>query len=83
MNSTSAIASSMLMLAIQRTPFSTPETATATAAPIMLTTRMICTRLECGMLNRCDRPALRCSTPKPMSAPMPNTVATMPSASTV
>ncbi|MET3146886.1 UNVERIFIED_ORG: hypothetical protein ABIB63_002684 [Xanthomonas axonopodis] len=37
MNNNSAMASSMLMSDIQRTPFSTPETATTMAAPIIAT----------------------------------------------
>lgn len=68
---------------IQRTPFSTPETATTMAAPIIATISATCTQCVCGTSIKVVRPALRCSTPKPMSAPRPNTVATMPSASTV
>ena len=83
MNSSSEIASSMLMLDIQRTPFSTPETATVIAAPIISTISPTCTQAACGTGNKVFRPALRCSTPKPMSAPRPNTVATIPRASTV
>ncbi|MNL61750.1 hypothetical protein D3C87_1857080 [compost metagenome] len=51
-NSSNAQARNMLMSDITRTPFSTPATATATAAPIMRVISATCTHWVWGMPNR-------------------------------